>query len=194
MTATDTANPEAAIRKYLLYLEDPTRLRDEAEIDQRRKAVEQAQDPIDKLKAIAELKRASDIDETPLREGFVNNAKAWADESGVPLSAFQDLKVADGVLREAGFDLPATRRRGRRSAASDGPQRAKAVPADDIKAWVVAQSDTFTLADVMASAGGSPATVRKAVEELVDTGQVAKLGPDPDWEGRGRAPIRYERT
>jgi hypothetical protein len=67
------------------------------------------------------------------------------------------------------------------------------VPAEDIKAWVVAQASIITLADVMANAGGSPATVRKAVEELVDAGQVAKLGPAPDWQGRGRAPIQYQR-
>ena len=43
----------------------------------------------------------------------------------------------------------------------------------------------FTLAQLADKAGGgSPATVRKAVEELVADGRVAKLGPDPDHQER----------
>lgn len=100
------------------------------------------------------------------------------------------------MLREAGFDVPSGRRRGRRGIApsGEGRQRAKAVPAEDVKAFVLKQKGTFTLADVMSGIGGSPATVRKAVDDLVESGQVEKLGPVPDYSGRGRAPTQYSRS
>lgn len=104
------------------------------------------------------------------------------------------LQVPDDVLREAGFDVPPSRGRGRRNAAAEGRQRAKAVPVEDIKAHVLNMQGTFLFTDVMSSIGGSPATVRKAVDELVETGQVEKLGPVPDHYGRGRAPVQYSRS
>jgi hypothetical protein len=144
--------------------------------------------------AIAALERASTVDETPLREGFVTNAKVWAEAQGVPLSAFRDLKVSDAVLRDAGFSLPPAGRRTGRTAAGGARQRAKSVPVEEIKAHVLAQKGTFILTDVMNSVGGSQATVRKALDELIAAGQVKKLGPVPDYKGRGRAPLQYKRT
>lgn len=191
-TATNNVDREGAVRLYLLYLEDPSRLRDETEIQKKTQAVLDANDPIEKLKAIAELERVANVDEGPLREGFVKNARAWADEQHVPLRAFQELKVPEDVLREAGFDVPASRRRGRGAASAEGRQRAKAVPVEDIKGYVLNQSGTFLLSDVMTGIGGSPATVRKAVDELIQAGQVQKLGPVPDYHGRGRAPVQYQ--
>src|SRR5687767_3374069 len=99
MTAATTKNDgESAVRQYLLYVEDPGQLRDDTEIQKKTQDVEDAVDPIDKLKAIAELERVSKIDEAPLREGFIAHAKAWAEATGVPATAFRDLKVSDDVL------------------------------------------------------------------------------------------------
>jgi hypothetical protein len=193
---TNDVDPEGAVRLYLIYLEDPSKLRDETDIQRKTQAILEANDPIDKLKAIAELERVAKVDEGPLREGFVKHAKAWAEEQSIPPGAFRELKVPDDVLREAGFELPAARRRGRggASASDEGRQRAKAVPVDEIKAYVLDQSSTFLLSDVMSGIGGSPATVRKAVEELVEAGSVQKLGPVADYHGRGRAPMQYSRS
>jgi hypothetical protein len=203
MSSTDPIDAEGAVRLYLLYLEDPSKLRDESEIQRKTQAVLDAKDPIDKLKALADLERVAKVDEEPLRKGFVEHAKAWAEPQGIPVSAFRELQVPDDVLREAGFDVPvASRRRGRGGGAGagsgsglgDGRQRAKAVPVEDIKAYVLQLTGTFVLADVMSGVGGSPATVRKAVDELVESGQVERLGPVPDYQGRGRAPIQYNRS
>jgi hypothetical protein len=92
--------------------------------------------------------------------------------------------------------VPSGRQRRRPGGApsSEGRRRAKAVPVEDIKAFVLQQKGTFVLADVMSGIGGSPATVRKAVDELVESGQVEKLGPMPDYSGRGRAPTQYSRS
>jgi hypothetical protein len=189
---TATTNAESAVRTYLLYLDDPGKLRDEAEIQKKTAAVLDANDPIQKLKALADLERVANVDEGPLREGFVKHAKEWAAGQGIPVSAFRELKVPDELLRQAGFDLPAPRRRGRGAPAADGRQRAKAVPVDEIKSFVLSQKGTFILTDVMSGVGGSPATVRKAVDELIADGKLDKLGPIPDYHGRGRAPIQYK--
>jgi hypothetical protein len=192
MPAETSADAESAVRQYLLYLEDPSKLRDETEIQKKTQAVLDAVDPIQKLKALADLERVAKVDEGPLREGFIAYASDWAAAENIPVAAFRELQVPDDVLRAAGFDVPAA---GRRRAVNDTPrQRAKAVPVEDIKAFVLAQQGTFVLADVQSGAGGSPATVRKAVEELVESGQVEKLGPVAGYAGRGRAPIQYSHS
>jgi hypothetical protein len=183
---------ESAVRLYLLYLEDPGALRNQSAIDKQTRAVAKATDPIDKLKALAALEKASKIDEGPLRGGFVTHAKSWSEAQGVPLAAFRELNVADDVLKEAGFSLPTSRKPGRNG--TGGRQRAKAVPVEDIKAHILAQKGTFLLADVMSGAGGSQATVRKAIDELIRAGQVVKTGPVPGYSGRGRAPLQYKRV
>lgn len=193
MPADTSTDAEEAVRSYLLYLDDPSKLRDEAEIQKKTQAVLDAVDPIDKLKALADLERVAKVDEAPLREGFVAHAQDWASGQGIPVAAFRELGVPDDVLRAAGFELPAVTDRRRRSAEAPR-QRAKSVPVEDIKAFVLAQTGTFVLADVQTGAGGSPATVRKAVEELVESGQVEKLGPVEGYAGRGRAPIQYSRS
>ena len=194
MTAATKSEAEAAVRQYLLYLDDPAKLRDESEIQKKTKAVLDATDPIEKLKALADLERVANIDEKPLREGFIANAKVWAEDQGIPLAAFRELKVGDDVLRAAGFDVPAGRSRRRGGAAGEGRQRAKAVPVEEIKAFILRQKGTFLLVDVINGVGGSQATVRKAIDELIGSGDVRKLGPVPDYQGRGRAPLQYERS
>jgi hypothetical protein len=190
MTTATTADAENAVRQYLLFLEDPDQLRDAKDIQRKTQAVLDASDPLDKLKAIAELERVANVDEEPLRKAFTEHAKTWADALSIPLSAFQELKVPDDVLREAGFTI-APRARSR---STGQRQRAKAVPVEDIKAYILGQKGTFVLADVTNGIGGSQATIRKAVEELVESGAVEKLGPVPDYSGRGRAPTQYSRS
>lgn len=195
---TEQPNGEGAVRLYLMYLTDPESLRDESRIKALTTEVERAKDPIDKLRALAELEKAKAVDPAQFREGFVRNAKAWADEQGITAGAFRELGVPDDALAEAGFDVGGGRRgRGRAggrrvaAASSGGRQRAKAVPADEIKRQVLDLDGPFTLSQVMERAGGSPATVRKAVEDLVASGKVEKLGPATDHSGRGRAPTLY---
>jgi hypothetical protein len=199
MPAMDVSgDAEGAVRGYLVFLEDPRKLRDEAAIQRLTQAVLVADDPIDKLKALAELERAAQVDEKAVRSAFVEHARAWAEAEAVPVTAFRELGVPDDALREAGFDVPAgsprRARASRANAAGTGRPRARAVPVDEIKAHVLGLDRPFILSDVMSGVGGSPATIRKAVDELVDAGQVTRLGPVPDHSGRGRAPVRYARA
>lgn len=188
--------PEAAVRNYLTYLADPTSLRDEAEITRLRAEHDQATDPIDRLRMAAALERAQAVDATTFEAGFIANAKTWADQEGIPVSAFQSLGVSDDVLAASGFDLPA-RRRGRGRPAATAPslrRRAKSVSLEEIKAHIRNWQGTFVLADIAEKAGGSAATIRKAVDDLIGSGEVEKLGPVPEHNRRGRVPTQYGRT
>jgi hypothetical protein len=188
-------SPEDAIRSYLLYLDDPAKLRDEGEVQARTVAVLKADDPIEKLKALAALEKASAIDEKALRERFIEHAGAWAADNGISVRAFRELNVPDDVLVAAGFEMPAQRARrpgpGGPGPARESSGRRPAVSTIDIKEAVLTFAEPFTLNEVMAKVGGSPMTVRKAVEDLIADGKVEKQGPVPGYSGRGRAPIQY---
>lgn len=188
-TPTKTkVKPEDAVRRYMHFLEDPKQLIDQDAVDKARQDFTDAVDPIDKLKALALLDRASNIDEVPLRADFVAHAKAWAETAGVTASGFTQMKVPAEVLREAGFDV----RVAARTKGGAPAKRAAAVTIEDIKPKVLDLPGTFLLADIITHIGGSQATVRKALDELIDAGKVEKLGPVPNYSGRGRAPLQYE--
>lgn len=194
MKLPENITPEQAVRFYLLFIENPDQLKDQDEIQRATQAVLAANDPIDKLKALSHLEEVAQVHEDPLIKLFIEHAKSWAESNGIPVQAFQELGVPDAVLHEAEFELPrpkkAAARRGRTP--DNQRQRAKAVPIEDIKAAALTLSGVFVLTDIEQVAGGSPATIRKAVDTLVLDGLVEKLGPVPNYGGRGRAPIQYQ--
>ncbi len=183
---------ESAVRRYLAYLQDPAGLRDDTALTDLRRRIDTASDPLDKLRAISALERAEALQGPALESEFVRSARAWAEAEGVTASAFRQLGVSDDVLRQAGFDRPG---RGPRRSPAGGASRTRApgVPIPVVKQAVRQLHGVFTLADAATAAGGSPATVRKAVEELVSAGEVERLGPAADHKGPGRAPTRYAR-
>jgi hypothetical protein len=183
--ATDA---EGAVRLYLTYLEDPSKLRDEAKIRSLTAKVAEESDPIAKLRTLGELERASAVDGTSYRDGFIANAKAWAEEAGVPAGAFRSLRVPEDVLAAAGFE--AASRRGRRAGGRTGPRSGR-VTTDAVKSAV--PSGQFTIKALEQASGGSPGTVRKALTEMINAGQVSDLGPDPQHNGKGRAPTLYRK-
>ena len=63
-------NPEEAVRRYLLHLEDPSKLVDEAKVAVAQAAVEQAKDPLERLKALARLEHARQPDTQRRRAGL----------------------------------------------------------------------------------------------------------------------------
>lgn len=190
---SDVIDPEIAVREYLLFVENPDQLVDTTKLDALKSAVERATDPIDRLKALAQLEKAQQPSEAGYKEAFIRSAQAWAEANEVPASAFLLLGVERSVLQAAGMltrgrhtgVTPSIRRAGRQSRNTTSTQ---------IKEAVLRHKRKFTLADLAASAGGSPMTIRKAVNELIDDGSVERLGPDPEWTGQGRAPIVFQRT
>lgn len=186
--------PEAAVRRYLEWLDDPDSLVDDEAVARAESAVADASGPMARLHALADLEHARQADSEAVVRDFVAHAKAYADAQSIPIAAFRAMGVSDDVLRRAGFGLTGRRGGGGRSAGSGAP-RAKQVPVDDLKAAALGLPKRFTLADVSAAAGGgSPATVRRAIDEMITAGKVRKLGPKPDHHGPGRAPTLYELT
>ncbi|MDQ3524959.1 MAG: hypothetical protein M3451_07895 [Chloroflexota bacterium] len=186
---SDVIDPEMAVREYLLFLENPEQLVDHESIESLKTAVNSATDPIEKLKALARLEKAQQPAEGSYREAFIGSVKAWAETNSVPTSAFLSMGVERSVLRDAGLlgsSRPASSRSARRPST-------RSTTVDDIKRGVMARQDAFTLATIAADVGGSPMTVRKAINEMIETGHVEREGPKPDWSGPGRAPILFRR-
>lgn len=190
-----TTSPEQAVRRYLAWIDDPSTAVDQDAVEAAEAAFAAATDPIAKLHAAAARDRAAAADTEAIQHDFVVHAKAYADAEQIPASAFEALGVGADVLREAGFEVAA--KRGSRAAsaptrASSGP-RAPQVSVASIKSVAVQMPKRFTLGQLADKAGGgSPVTVRKAVDELIAEGRAAKLGPAPDHQGPGRAPTLYE--
>lgn len=177
-----------SIRDYLTYLADPTSMVDKDEIARLEKAVQNAPSPIDKLRAIAGLDRARNVDGSTFRQGFVENAYEWGQDNDVPASVFRQMGVPEDALRDAGFDVGA--KRVVKSRATRGI-RARSVSTAEIESWVLDRREPFTIADVSNQCGGSSVTVRKVLDDLIASGKVANLGQAPDWHQRGRVPNLY---
>ncbi|HWJ96743.1 MAG TPA: hypothetical protein VNQ33_01205 [Acidimicrobiales bacterium] len=193
-----TTSPEQAVRRYLAWIEDPDSAVDQDAVDAAEAAFAAATDPIAKLHAAAARERAAAADTSAIEHDFVVHAKAYADAEQIPASAFEALGVGADVLKQAGFAVAAPRGR-RRSPSSPAPIRSSGAPRSPhvsvaaIKAVAVQMPKQFTLGQLADKAGGgSPVTVRKAVDELIAEGRAAKLGPAPDHQGPGRAPTLYE--
>ncbi len=185
-------SPEDAVRRYLLWLEEPESIVDEAAVAKAEAAVADATDPLARLHALADLEHARAADAEGVTADFVAHAKGYAEAQSIPLAAWESLGVPAEVLRQAGLTGGRGRRPGGRPASGAG-SRAPKVSIDELKAAARRLPKQFTLSDVAREAGGgSPQTVRKAVDEMIEAGQARSLGPKTDHHGRGRAPTLYE--
>lgn len=149
--------------------------------------------PIQKLKLLAALdeEQAGKTADTSGDEAiFVAEAKAWADEEGIPVNAFQAMKVPDDVLSRAGFTVSAGRRQSS-VARSGGGSRAPRIPIEDVMAAARKLPKTWTLNDLATSLDREPATVRNYVKKMIEDGNATEIGDDPNHDGRGRAPKLY---
>lgn len=184
-------NTEDTVRQYLKYLENPATLVDQNVVDKLEAKVAKAKDPIDKLRALAELERAKAFDGSELEESFIREARTWAEAEGISLGAFRSMGVPDEILAQAGFDELRRRGRARRSSTGNRGGRSRSTSTEAVQAWVLSSTADFTLADIQRELGGSPATIKKAVNELTASGRLNNLGPMPHHAGRGRAPYHY---
>ena len=191
---SDSLSPEAAIRRYLAWVDDPGSAVDPAAVARAEADFATATDPIDRLHAAAARERARMADVDAILSGFVRSARVYAEAEGIPVEAFRSLGVPDDVLRSAGFTVGARGRREGSAIKRNGPgPRVPQVSVREIKAAAAQMPKQFTLAQLGERAGGgSPVTLRKAVDELIAGGRAAKLGPDESHRGPGRAPTMYE--
>lgn len=182
---------EQAVRSYLEFLVDPSSAVDSARVAELERALASSNDVIAKLKLHGELERARQGDVAELRSAFARHARAWAQRNDVNVEAFRALGVSDIALAESGFELG----RNTTGRVKNAPvvraaraQRSTNVSAKTIREAILGRTGSFTLARVMAEAGGSPGTIRKVVDELEADGRVRNEGADPHHSGRGRSP------
>lgn len=158
-------------------------------------------DPINKLRLLAQAEEASTPrvaeaeDISGLEAVFVAEAAAWADDEGIPVTAFQALGVADDVLRRAGFTVPTGGRRSasispRQTGTSSG--RAPRLDIDDVLKEAKDLGHTWKLADLAERIDRDVATTRNYLHRLIADGKVEVVGDAPKDPGtRGRAPKLY---
>jgi hypothetical protein len=189
---------EVAVRRYLQSRRDPSTLIDSVEIDRLQQQIDTSGDPIEQLRLMSQLERAKQVDLSHIEHDFIRCAKQWAEANDVSVSAFRTLGVPEATLRAAGLISGSGRKPGRpkadrsaRAPRSSGRSSGN-VSIEQVKAHVGSLSERFTLNDVVDGVKASSMTVRKAVTEMVDAGQVRRLGPAQDHAGRGRAPIEYQ--
>src|SRR4051812_22734600 len=109
---------ETAVRNYLTFLSDPDSLRDQAEVDRLEQEVTGATDVLAQVKARAALRKAMMMDPDTYEQAFIESAKTWADDNGVPAEVFEDMGVSNDVLEAAGLYGRTRRTRGPRKAAT----------------------------------------------------------------------------
>jgi hypothetical protein len=182
MASLDTVSPEAAVRLYLMFLDDPSKLVDPTTVTRLADAVDSAKDPIDRLKAMAALERAQATDGSAYRDDFIKLAKQWADEEGVPPSAFRSMGVPPDVLAAAGLDGQ-RRTRGRSSTATTQARR-PAVKAEQLDTGILTIDGPFTIRDIADRIGGSTVTIRASLDRLEAQGKVTSAGERPGKRGR----------
>jgi hypothetical protein len=190
---TTVAEPELAIRRYLVALSDPDSLVDRDAVARIEREVAALADPIEQLRALTRLERAMVVDVDTCAQEFAACALEWARRNGVTVNAFRQLGVTDEVLRNAGF-LGRRRPAKSRRASNRAGAPSRAVTAATLQTAIPRQFGEFTFRDVALSLGGSPMTIRKAVNNLIDQGLVERVGPAVSFPGAGRAPIVFRVT
>lgn len=184
---------ESIVRTYLTALKDPSTLRDDAAITAAENALDAEGDAISRLRLREELKELTSPSLESVEEDFVTHAKSWADSVGISAESFLAEGVGSAVLRRAGFSVGRGGRRpaGRRSARREPSGGRRRVSAEEVAAAI--PDGTFTVNALQEASGASIQVVRKVVKSEVAEGRVSEVGPDPDHEGPGRAPVLYRK-
>ena len=179
MPKTD-APADDAVRAYLTFLDDPSKLVDEAEVKRLQAQVDKAKDPIERLIARAALIKAQAADGDALKADFIKQAKRWADAESLPVTAFRTFGVPEDVLTAAG--LTGSGRQGRGSAAPS--TRRGRVNIDQLESGILSIEGRFSVRDVTTRVGGSPITVKAAIERLEAQGKLKAAGEKAGNRGR----------
>ena len=187
---SDEEQAEQAIRRYLQWLGDPNSIVDVAAIDAAELTARQTTDVIEKLKALSRVENLRAGDAASVRRAFLEHAKTWGAANEISAASWIRLGVPPEVLREAG--ITGNRGASRPTRSVSTRSQSSSVSVGTIVAHVATLTAPFVLAEIVDAVGGSPMTLRKAIDQLVADGVVRRLGPDSRHNGRGRAPIRYE--
>lgn len=182
---------ETAVRSYLIALNDPTALRDDAQLADLQRRLAEATDTITRLELRQKIMETEEPQLDRYEAEFVTHAREWADQNGISPKAFLAEGVDVATLRRAGFSVPGARGRPISTGRTRTRTRSRVTTAE-VRSAI--PKGTFTIKHLQERSGASPAVVRKAVQEEIVEGRVKEMGTDPDHRGPGRAPVLYERV
>lgn len=188
-----TTDADDAIRLYLRWIQDPTCLVDHERIAELQARADEAEDPLERLRAYSELEQVGVVDERAIRAGFVKHAKAWAAANDISPEAFRRMDVNPADLKAAG--LLAKRGASKRSTSAvpgEVRKRKPRVAPETIVEHMPAKGE-FTIRSVAEASGASEPTVRRVIDELVALGDVLAAGTAKNTGSRGRAPLAFRR-
>ncbi len=186
-------NAEGAVRLYLSYLSDPGGMRDADAIERAEQALAAAEDPIDKLKATAALRRAKQVDGAAIEAAFTAHAKEWAEAEGITADDFLALGVPNHVLAAAGFSGSG---RARSSSSRTGASRTRTTRSrldydGEVVPAVAALTGDWKLSDLADVLQRDTQSARNALKRLLDDKLVEEVGRDTSSKRPGRAPMLY---
>jgi hypothetical protein len=173
-----------------MYLTDPDSLRDPAAIEKAQAEVNEAVDPIDRVKALTALERAQVIDGEVYRRGFLQNIREWVEATGVSVSSLRMYGVPDEDLVEARLVSRPVARAGKVKAPVRNGTRSPRLDPMDVAAKM-RKGTKYRLSDIAELIDREPATTRNYVNKLLAEGVVDDLGGDPAHDGKGMAPRLY---
>ncbi len=185
---------EQAVKEYLATIGQPkTRGRQARPKPDYEAATRGITDPLAKLDAIkAERERVANIVVgNAAEEGFIQYGKVWAKIHDYSREDFAALGVTRRVL-DLAFGGGSAPMRAQKAISTRAPR----VSTKDLADAVVAKSPGawLTVAGLMREVGGSPATVRKVLDELAAAGTLTDPIDDPKHSGKGRAAKVWERN
>jgi len=191
-----SAEAETAVKEYLASLGKPKArgraVRPKPDFDAATKGIT---DPLARLAAIkGERERVANLPAADtLESDFVKYAKTWARVNDYSRDDFAVLGVPKRVL-DAAFGT----RSAARAAAAPEPTRKRAPRTDaaTIAEAIAARpsGSWLSIASVIEEIGGSPATVRKVLDQLSADGTLTMPIDDPNRSGRGRAAKVWQRN
>jgi hypothetical protein len=186
--------PEWHVNRYLSWVADPGSVVDHDKVAELEVELENAPTATARLLVLNALHHAKALDGSDLEQGFIDHARLWGMEHGLSPAVWRAAGANDDILLRAGI-IEQTHRIIREER-PQGRQRAARVETDVLAAHIdnMAPGTVYRLAEIRDAVGGSDMTIRKTNDAAIAEGKVERLGSDPAWENRGRAPILYRRT
>lgn len=196
MSRTSKDPSTDAVESYLTFLKNPDALVNRELVSTLKERMSGVSSPLEQLQLLSALHSAESVDESSITESFVKNAAEYARREKIAPEAFIQFGVPTDVLRAAGL-LPgsgpkkaarpskAAKPASARTGSIGRPGTGRAAVLDAIP------SSPFTIKELESLSGISTVTVRKVVEDLVNSGELFVCAPDGTHTGRGPAPRRY---
>lgn len=193
VTDPSEADAEQAVRHYLSYLADPEGMRDATAIADAEEDLAAATDPIEKLKAMAALRKAHEVDSTAFELGFTRHAKDWADAEGITVEDFLALGVSPEILAAAGFANAGRARPTsvRNASTPRSGSKARLSYENDVVPAVAALQGEWKLSDLADVLQRDVQSTRNALRRLLDDKKVEEAGLDTSSRRPGRTPKLY---